>query len=119
MEYFPLVLLGAHFLGDWILQPRKIAINKSKKISILFLHVVIVSLCLFFALSIKFSITESMPLIITNGLSHALLDWYGWNFYKHYFSNLSIEEHFSNYWFYFTIAIDQFIHLSIIFLLCL
>lgn len=117
MKYYIISLVFAHFLGDWIFQSRKMAMNKSKHVSTLLLHGLIISICLFVVSCCYNSLFDSFLSTIINGIVHCILDWFGWSFYKNKFKNLSLEQHFSNYWFYTNIAIDQFLHILIILIL--
>lgn len=116
---YVILLVAAHFLGDWIFQSRKMAVDKSNKLKTLFNHVLIVS-CILFATACPFiGVINAAWAVTFNALSHILIDWYGWGFYKKKFVNKPLEFHFKNYWFYFTIACDQFLHLAIMFFLFL
>ncbi len=119
MTLYVIALLAAHFFGDWILQSRDMAVRKSSDIQMLFKHCCIVSACLFFVAVPFIGFWKAGFCVLINFYFHALIDWHGWTIYKKKFVGLTLEEHFKNYWFYFTIAIDQFLHLAIIFLLFL
>jgi hypothetical protein len=119
MTLYVVVLLFAHFFGDWIWQPRWMALKKSSEIKVLFHHVYRVSLCLF-AVAVWFKgPILTLLLVAINALTHIFIDWFGWSYYKKRFASYTIEQHFGNYWFYTNIAVDQFLHLAIIFLLFL
>lgn len=105
--------LAAHFVGDWVFQSRRIAQEKSSYINTLLYHLCIVTV----ALSVPFLIFTSKNTIylIVNALLHGLIDWNIWKWYKR-----RVPANFQ-YWkdktFYNTIALDQFLHLTTIFLL--
>jgi Protein of unknown function (DUF3307) len=119
MTLFALALLAAHFIGDWLYQSREMARNKSSDPDVLFKHVSIVSLWIFCATLPFVGFWMAAVGTLANFFLHCVIDWYGWTWYKKKFSHYSIEEHFNNYWFYTTIAIDQFLHLAILFILFL
>ena len=117
MNLFILGLVAAHFIGDWICQPRWMAVNKSKCFPTLLRHLCIVS---FFLLLVSIPVLGLLPALLAvslNAYAHGIIDWYGWKWYKRKFEFLSDHEHLNNYWFYTTIAIDQFLHLAIIIIL--
>ncbi len=131
-KLFILALLAAHFIGDWILQPREMALNKSKDFRVLCDHLCIVTVCLSWASLIFFWGNLGIPfllLLFVNAVLHGVIDWNIWriyakvrgnNVYEHEIGKWTHESHINHdYWFYSTIAIDQFLHLSIIFLLFL
>lgn len=119
MKAFVLSLLAAHFIGDWILQSREVAINKSKYFRVLLHHTAIVTACLLFAVIPFVPQDRIIALLCINWATHIVIDWFGWRFYKRKFGNLPMDQHLNNYWFYTTIALDQFAHLSILFLIFL
>ncbi len=111
--------MAAHFLGDWALQSRDMAVRKSSEFEVLRDHLMIVSLFLLIASAPFVGIGTACLFTISNMYFHGVIDWFGWSFYKKKFAHLTIEEHFKNYWFYTTIAIDQFLHIAIIILIFL
>ncbi len=137
-SYLCILLLLSHFLGDWIFQSREIAENKSKKLYVLFVHLLYVHLTLFpicFYI-LNYNISNTLFLLSINLVLHGLIDWNIWKLYpriiktsfqKKYTEedvvNLKLEEfmkynlYAKNYMFYTFIAIDQFLHLSILFYL--
>lgn len=143
-KYLVITLVAAHFLGDWVLQPRWMAINKSKLSIVLFHHLMIVNTILSFVIFYPY---HDYPISrvyywLINIVAHGIIDWYIWRIYakirgKNLFYEwdlfgdgktepISIKEiddgHFivrKDYWFYTTIAIDQFLHLTILFWLFL
>lgn len=119
MTFYVVALLFAHFFGDWIWQPRWMALKKSSEPTVLLKHIWRVSLCLFAIVVWVKGIWGTLVLVAANSFTHFLIDWFGWGFYKKKFSDLTVEQHFGNYWFYTNIAIDQFLHLAIIFILFL
>lgn len=73
-------LIIAHFIGDWGLQNRWMAENKSKYIEILIAHSIIITGCICIALQYSglFSIWKFYFLF----LSHAIIDFISSNWYK-------------------------------------
>lgn len=116
-----IALLIYHFLCDWIFQSRSMAVNKSKKLSVLNNHLAII----YSGLIITFLIIGYKPddvgfRILLNTILHGIIDWYIWRVYRwmdrkfHWDDSIPYYERYSFFTF---IAIDQFLHLSILFLL--
>jgi hypothetical protein len=102
-------LIVTHLVGDFLLQPRWMASNKSSKVLPWLSHVVviIVSLipCTYF-----FSLPAMLPLYY--GLLHGAQDALIWKAYKYYFSRRTTQINwYEDYWFYTTIGLDQALHL--------
>jgi len=97
-----------HFLSDWILQPRSVAKTKSSSMKSMFIHLMIIHIT-FSILGYIVGIPHYW--IALNTLSHFFIDGNIWALYK----KLRIGKNYAeDYWFYFTIAVDQIIHLSIL-----
>jgi hypothetical protein len=110
-------LLAAHFIGDWFLQPRWMATEKSKNFNTLCKHLFIVSILLF---AVSFPVLgwfKAAVATLMNAYAHGLIDWFGWGWYKKKFATYTDKGHLNNYWFYTTIGIDQFLHLALIVIL--
>jgi hypothetical protein len=115
-----ILLIGAHFFGDWYLQPRWMATSKSSDFNTLSLHVGTVSLILGLALFH----TVALPILLwklgVNAIIHGIIDWNLWTFYKRIVRNegprTDVEMAKFEYWkdkrFYDFIALDQFMHLA-------
>lgn len=115
MLYLIIIL---HFLSDWILQPRSIARTKSSSTKSMLVHLSIIHI----VFSV-FGFIVGVPVywIMVNTLSHFIIDKNIWTLYK----KIRIDKNYSqeyldknkyaeDYWYYFTIAVDQIIHLSIL-----
>ena len=105
-----ITILVGHFVGDWLLQPRRWATEKSKDPVALAKHIFVVMLCLLPA----YFMTDGYTWLAAYVLLHAVQDWYVWRLARHWITRLA-------YWedkrFYDTIAIDQSLHLSTLFIL--
>lgn len=98
---FYYLLLG-HLLGDFTFQTDKIANNKTKDLSWIILHSIIVTFnMLIFAIPFGYKL---MGLVMVNGILHFLIDYY-----KAKIPTKSSLQHF----FYF--ILDQTLHIGIIF----
>lgn len=110
--------LAAHFMGDWILQSRKMAHTKSSDFSVLLGHIGIISLVLWFPV-MTFT-PDHLFILIPNAIFHGLIDWNMWRGYKEMRAG-EIEAGAFRHWedklFYDFIAVDQFLHLAIIYIL--
>jgi hypothetical protein len=116
-------LLMAHFVGDWWLQPREMAMKKSSDALTLLRHIVRVTGVL--ALPVLLVCPERWYLLGVNAAIHAIIDWNIWRGYK---ADVLEQVNFNSekfaafeYWkdkrFYDIIATDQFLHLLTIFYL--
>lgn len=123
-----LLLVVAHFAGDWFLQNRHIATHKAKDPRVLLRHVLIVTACLVpVALwcglrlshdhAMAWAIQAPLVALLINGVAHGMLDWFGWRAYNRRFSTFSAAGHLENRWFWWHIAGDQLAHLAILFAL--
>jgi hypothetical protein len=108
-------LIVCHFVGDWLLQSRYIAENKSRNFWVLINHLAIVHAILIIGLYIVGYITRVNLFYVTgalivNTILHGLIDWHIWKFYvKYYHDPLNPDKKPKA--FYNTIAIDQSLHL--------
>lgn len=125
----PISLLVAHWVGDWLLQNDRMALNKSKDNLVLLEHVAVYSLVLwlwavywwwtpFFLAGVKAEIIFSFWAITV--VTHFLTDWITsrissrlWffkpNFPEHDVNEWSYVEG-KRHWFFVMIGFDQLIH---------
>ncbi len=108
MDY---LLIVSHFMVDWICQPRVMARNKSKSIGWLALHAIMV-----FAFTWTACWRWEGALIYA-GL-HMFLDGIIWRVYENRMKGQAVCQTFGGYWFWFTVGVDQMIHLLTLFWLC-
>jgi hypothetical protein len=136
-NYIYILLLFSHFLGDWIFQSREIAENKSKNFCVLLKHLLYVHLTLFpicFYI-FNFDIVNTLFVLFFNAILHGIIDWNIWKKYPIIIKTLLLKKfskeetdikmqnfieynlYAKDYTFYTFIAVDQFLHLSILFYL--
>jgi hypothetical protein len=93
-----------HFVGDFVLQTRWMAENKSKNWLALGAHIGILTVV--FALG-----TLSLPLAALNGIGHAIIDKHSWSFYRWWRADRGPD---FAYWkddlFWITLGADQLAH---------
>jgi hypothetical protein len=106
-----ILVVFQHFLFDWILQSRWIAVNKSHGFLALILHVVVVTIGFFLPAIFVFGPLAATSAAIFYGLLHGLQDRYVWKWY----GKRGVESPYDDKWFWNTIAIDQFLHFLIMF----
>lgn len=78
-----LTAITAHLIGDFFLQGREIAKQKSENLKALGQHVLTVSLvmyCFIMIVSLDFYYAATFALL--NGIAHGLIDWNIWKGYK-------------------------------------
>ena len=100
------VILWAHFIGDFILQSDYHAVNKSKSNLALFEHVLYYSLPLTL---MGFLIPVSISWIIANAVMHAAVDYVT----SRITSRLWVAG--KRHWFFVTIGADQSLHFTCLF----
>ena len=100
------VILWAHFVGDFILQSDYHAVNKSKSNLALFEHVLFYSLPLTL---IGFLIPVSIAWIIANAVMHAAVDYVTSRITS------KLWQQNKRHWFFVTIGADQSLHFTCLF----
>ena len=111
-------LLFLHFLGDFFLQTRRIALTKSIFLSSLLIHLITLSTVFIIGLWFFVPHTKLLYFVAGNAAIHGLIDWFIWKLYKasikyRYYAKVPIEfKYYEDRWFYNTIAVDQFLHIS-------
>lgn len=114
-----ILLLFAHFLGDFVLQSREMAMNKSSKLLFNLKHISLVLLPL---LPIAYWYQIHPLKVLMYGILHGLQDWFIWPLFKKirtktYDLDKKSYKPLKDYWFIFTLGLDQFLHLIILFTL--
>jgi hypothetical protein len=102
------LLLIQHFLFDWILQPRWVAINKSKNLVAIIIHTVIVTIGFSIPSFCVFTPRQAILVSCAYGLLHGAQDRIVWSTFRPKTDIPYGEKQFWN-----RIAIDQFIHLAV------
>lgn len=114
------ILIGLHFLSDWVFQPRRMAKKKSSSVIHLCLHVMVI---FFVFVPYVYYFDKDISLALVNAILHGVIDKFSWTGYlwARWSVNKAIQgekfKYWEDYWFYFTIAVDQYIHLLILFLI--
>jgi len=98
------LLLFAHFLGDFVFQGNKIASSKSKSLKWLTIHVGIYVLMLIIPAYLIFKPEIILDFLVVNGVLHWITDFFTSKINARLF--LRKNKHL----FYIGIGIDQFIH---------
>ncbi len=98
------IILFAHWVGDFLLQTSSMALNKSKTLKWLGLHVLTYTAVLLVLSSLIFSWQVALGFAVINGLLHLVTD---------FFTSKLSARHIDKPRIYFPIiGFDQFIHLS-------
>jgi len=100
------VILWAHFIGDFILQSDYHAVNKSKSNLALFEHVLWYSFPLIFA---GFIIPVSFAWLVVNMVLHGAIDYVTSRISSHFWKQEK------RHWFFVTIGADQSLHFTCLF----
>lgn len=100
------VFIVAHYVGDFMLQSRKIATKKSSSILALSIHVAIYAATLLvFSLLVNFTPHQRAMFVIYNGLLHFITDYISSRITAKALSNGNTKK------FWDTIGVDQFTHI--------
>lgn len=145
MKTLAILLILAHFSGDWLLQTRAMAENKSRYFTTLLFHLALM-LSPIAAVVIILHPMPANPLVgalFLYAVAHGIQDWYLWRFYvqirggdnafevptggQPFWRGLQETKVYAtpklnmrhDYAFYSTIAIDQMLHLVVLFLIFL
>lgn len=114
INWLPIVLITAHFVGDWYFQPPEMAANKSKDLLTLIRHIVRVTAVLVVFL-LPFINEENAARygigLLVYAFAHGVQDWNIWGWYSRKFGD---TDRLTNTWFWKTIATDQLIHLTLL-----
>ena len=96
-----LTILWLHFIGDFILQNDKMALNKSKNLFWLIIHGIVYSLPFVFL---------GFAYMVITGILHILVDYISSKLTSYLWAKQ--ERH----WFFVIIGLDQSIHLTLLYL---
>lgn len=101
-----ILIVGQHFIFDWILQPRWVAVNKSKNNKALAAHGLLVTFGFGLVAATVYSVAVATGIALLYGLLHIIQDRIIWSTFKPKTNNPYEEKMFWN-----TVAVDQTIHL--------
>lgn len=115
-----LLILFTHYLTDWILQPRAVARRKASSWRWMSVHVGII-LCGSLALAGVLTPTWSGVICalfytVAHGMQDKLI-WLGYERLRGPYTKEFLEHNLyaEDYWWYFFIAVDQLLHLALLF----
>ncbi len=106
-------IVTLHFIADWWLQPREIAVNKATSLKHMLAHLVVIHAA-FSILALIYGIPQWA--VCLNTVLHGVQDKIIWGSYGKLRANYE-GNRFEDYWFWFCIALDQMIHINIMFYL--
>ena len=118
INYYLLII--THFVSDWILQPRAVAKRKTNSMIWMLKHLLIIFVCT----SICFMVINVPSwLAIFYTAIHGIQDRFIWSTYERIRGPYTKEflaqnKYAEDYWWYFTIAVDQMMHLIVLFWIC-
>jgi hypothetical protein len=116
-----LLIIVTHFVSDWILQPRAIARRKASSVLWMGKHLLIILVATFLlSILLGLSIEKVILYTVLYTLAHGIQDRYIWRTYERFRGPyteefLSHNRYAEDYWWYFAIAVDQILHLSLLF----
>jgi hypothetical protein len=116
-----LLIVLLHFIGDFVLQPRSIATNKSSSLKHLGYHMLILQTTFMVGIwhytGQQFT-GDPAGFVFCNSMAHGVTDYFTWRFYKltvYLRDRQATKEtwkYWEDWWFYTTIGIDQAIHMA-------
>lgn len=114
------LIIITHFISDWILQPRAVAKKKANSNIWMFKHLLIILICTAICFVI---INVPVWLAVLYTVIHGVQDKLVWSTYEHFRGPYSEEflarnKYAEDYWWYFIIAVDQMLHLIVLFWIC-
>lgn len=116
-----LLILFAHFVGDWLLQTRWMALNKSSNLKVLLIHLANVAVPLFLVSLFFFPWQTGLLWVGINILCHGLQDWNIWTlagrWIRYRYGDEVTKENVYQYAdFWNVVGLDQFLHFLIYFM---
>ena len=110
-----ILLLAAHYLGDFIMQPREMATKKSEDMDVLWDHVCTYGVALVPAVFVSgFESKHPLHMItfmFINMMLHGIIDWNIWRWYK----KGAPKRFWEDRWFWSTVGLDQTLHIMILY----
>lgn len=106
-----ILLFIAHFIADFALQPREMALKKSEDYRWLLRHCAIhfgVFWCAVLPFLYATPILFLLP--IGNSIVHGVIDWNIWRGYKKWKATHLEPPFYEDHYFYFTLGADQLLH---------
>jgi len=104
MLYGILILLVAHFVGDFVLQFEKMATLKRKSLFWLSFHVSVYTATLFLFCLFLMDVRMAAIYAILNGIAHWIVDFFTSKI------NFKLSQHPKKHAFYIGLGFDQLIH---------
>jgi len=105
------LMLVGHFVGDWLWQPRDMALRKSKELVVLLRHLFRVNLCLMPFYLAAYDWEQFVIAALAYVILHGLQDWYWWRLVG---GQLDPDRYYQQKEFYDGIAVDQLLHLLVL-----
>jgi hypothetical protein len=113
------LIVVSHFIADWLLQTRGIATTKSVKFTSLLIHLGLYA-SVFIPLGFMLFGIDGIVWAVFNILVHGLQDQYYYKLFgtivRRFASNLNGNDVYSKKYFWDAIAVDQIMHLSLLFI---
>ena len=117
--YFMLILFISHYVGDFLLQRRKVAVNKHSDMACLLEHTVIIFIVTLAAMFMSGREVAAVIAAVLYAILHGIQDRFIWRSFnkKKIENNWTVEDpEFSN-WFFKYLGLDQMLHMIILFTL--
>ncbi len=105
-----ILLLIAHFVGDFLCQPRVMALNKTKSLYYLSLHGLLVGVPVFLVFFMFKPVLLALSLTVIYVIVHCAQDFFVWTIAIRLFGES--EKYWEEKKFYDIIGFDQFLHVA-------
>ena len=110
-------LITAHFIGDYYLQTRRVAMEKSKDPGVMGMHGFFL-LIPFVIVAVAFFSLKVLVFALVYVVIHCFQDWFIWRSYKRKVENKGLTfEYWKDKEFYDTIGLDGWLHIMTILVL--
>jgi hypothetical protein len=113
-----IILFMGHYIGDFVLQNRAIAENKSSSIPHLLVHGLLVGATMFVALTfLRLPISAVLVTVLVYTALHCLQDKFIWKMFEQKAAEKAWTwgEPVFNRWFFRVLGLDQMLHMIVLF----
>jgi len=115
--YFMLILFISHYVGDFLLQRRKVAVNKHSDMACLLEHTVIIFITTLAAMLVFGNAAAAVIVAVLYAVLHGIQDRFIWRSFnnKKIENKWTIEDPKFSAWFFRYLGLDQMLHMIALF----
>jgi len=117
--YFILILFISHYVGDFLLQRRKVAVNKHSDMTCLLEHTIIIFIVTLVAMLTSGRDVAAVIAAVLYAVLHGIQDKFIWSWFneKMLYNKWTTEDPEFSAWFFRYLGLDQMLHMIILFTL--